>query len=102
MINIDDINNSLNEFIKDKLKGFFIINKTIIPNKSFKAIKECTIELWYLESKKTKNKVKVTSISLSRRVLKEDEDKINRELETKLLLEIFKFIDNKDYETIKI
>lgn len=89
-----DIVNSLNTYLKNKIPGFFVLHEEIKPHPKFKAYKNYSLKLWYINKDL---KTLVITINLTERQLEGQEEMINNKLLNALLNKIYELIDNKEY-----
>lgn len=99
---IEDIVNSLNEYIAEErinkninVKGHFVVQKSIIPISSFKAYKMHETILWYVSNKK----YKVIHMKYIDKITDNTIEKINKNNDLELCKRIFKLISNTNIFT---
>lgn len=98
----EDIIEGLNQFIevkrailKIKAKGFFVLQREVIPHPTFKAYKEYISTLWYVKGSK---KDKILIASATKKVVDTSSEltatrEVNRELSIQLFELIYTDID---------
>lgn len=93
----EDIIEGLNQFIESKreaagirVKGFFVLQREIIPNPTFKAYKEFKATLWYVKGSK-RDRVIVVNIT-KKAVDISSEESVTREVNKELSIKLFELV----------
>lgn len=103
-MSIEDIIESLNRYIhlersKQKISAnsHLVLQRTIEPNPTFKSYKKYEWIVWLINND---CKYKVIVVSLQEKVLKEQEEYVNKRLSNILLEALFGFIRTEDYNRV--
>lgn len=103
-MSIEDIIESLNKYIclerkeqKISANSHLVLQRTVEPNPTFKSYKKYEWIVWLIDND---SKYKIIVVSLLEKVLKDQEEGINRRLCNSLLEALFKFIRTEDYNRI--
>ena len=91
---LDNIVTALNNYIKDKISGFFILHKEVKPHPKFKAFKSIKLNLWYIN--KTEKHI-VFTIDTTEKILEGQEEVLNNKFINLLLLRIYELIEKQEY-----
>lgn len=95
-----DIVEALNQYHEEQgVGGQFVLQKKLEPNGTVKAYKELTFILWYINDKKSK--VEVLRVNVINRMVSDKEiEFITKQVTTKLLVLIMKFLSSNDYSKL--
>lgn len=103
-MSIEDIIESLNRHIhlerseqKISANSHLVLQRTIEPNPTFKSYKKYEWIVWLINND---CKYKVIVVSLQEKVLKEQEEYVNKRLSNILLEALFGFIRTEDYNRV--
>lgn len=103
-MSIEDIIESLNKHInlerrtqKISANSHLVLQRTIEPNPTFKSYKKYEWIVWFINND---CKYKVIVVSLQEKVLKEQEEYVNKRLSNILLEALFGFIRTEDYNRV--
>lgn len=103
-MSIEDIIESLNRHInlerkvqKISANSHLVLQRTIKPNPTFKSYKKYEWIVWLIDND---CKYKVIVVSLQEKVLKEQEESMNKRLSNILLEALFGFIRTEDYNRV--
>jgi len=103
-MSIEDIIESLNRHInlerkaqKISANSHLVLQRTIEPNPTFKSYKKYEWIVWLIDND---CKYKVIVVSLQEKVLKEQEESMNKRLSNILLEALFGFIRTEDYNRV--
>ena len=103
-MSIEDIIESLNKHInlerseqKISANSHLVLQRTIEPNPTFKSYKKYEWIVWLINND---CKYKVIVVSLQEKVLKEQEEYVNKRLSNILLEALFGFIRTEDYNRV--
>ncbi len=103
-MSIEDIIESLNKYIclerkeqKISANSHLVLQRTVEPNPTFKSYKKYEWIVWLIDND---CKYKVIVVSLQEKVLKEQEESMNKRLSNILLEALFGFIRTEDYNRV--
>lgn len=92
----EDIIEGLNKFIEDrrcssniKCSGHIVLQRIIESHPTFKAYKSYNLILWFVRNNK---KYKVLAVKCTKKVIKDKEESIMRDLNTELSRRVFEWI----------
>lgn len=96
-----DIVEALNQFhekLAGEIGGQFVLQKSLLPDKSFKAYKKLSLVVWYV---KGSSKVKALQVNIVSRMTSDKEIAIaNKEACTELAKVILDFVAGNDYVSL--
>lgn len=103
-MSIEDIIESLNRYIhlerseqKISANSHLVLQRTVEPNSTFKSYKKYEWIVWLIDND---SKYRILTVSLVEKVLKDQEEKINKRLCNSLLEVLFRFIKTEGYDQI--
>lgn len=81
-----------------EVKGHLVIQKKITSDSTFKAYKNYEYTVWYIRGKE---RFRVITVNCKERVINDSQNEIvTNRIEEELVINIFKFIQSEDYNTI--
>lgn len=100
MINIEDVVGCLNHYITNLYNdvGFFVLQKKIVPDNTFKSYKKFTYIVWYVV-KGCKQEVLILE-QANRCISEEQEVKLLNIMDKDLIYNLFRFIKSDKFENI--
>lgn len=103
-MSIEDIIESLNRHInlerkaqKISANSHLVLQRTVEPDSTFKSYKKYEWIVWLIDND---SKYRILTVSLVEKVLKDQEEKINKRLCNSLLEALFGFIRTEDYNRV--
>ena len=103
-MSIEDIIESLNRYIRLErneqgisVNSHLVLQRIVEPNLTFKSYKKYEWIVWLIDND---SKYKIVIVSLTEKVLKDQEEGINKRLCNSLLEALFRFIRTEDYNQI--
>lgn len=103
-MSIEDIIESLNRYIRLErnergisASSHLVLQRIVEPNSTFKSYKKYEWIVWLIDDN---SKYRILTVSLVEKVLKDQEEKINKGLCNSLLEALFRFIRTEDYNQI--